>query len=252
VPGRDVPVGPLRGAVAHRVDDHDLRPATLRLGHERPQVQVRRDHVAGPDDDVARVHEAFRIDARGGPDRHRVGGAGAGVAVGALGDGRPELVEVRVADVEPVEYALGAQVAHRHDRLGSVLGDRRAKTAVDLVERLVPGDPLEAAAALRAGPAHRVQHPAGVVDLVLVVVDLDAQPAAGERVIGVAPHLHGLPVGHGHEHRAGVRAVVRARGPHGRGGDVGDGDVLDRGHRSIVRRPRARCLALRDGAVVAG
>ena len=131
----------------------------------------------------------------------------------------PSSVEERVADVEPVEDALGAEVADRHDRSRGRARRCSARNRVgDLVERLVPGDLLEPAAALGPGAAQRVQHAVGAVDLVLVVVDLHAQPAAGERVLGVARDLGRPAVLDGDEHGAGVGAVVRARGAHGGGG----------------------------------
>src|SRR6185312_3750266 len=103
-----------------------------------------------PQDDVARVDEALRVDARGRPDRRRVGRAGAGVAVGALADGGAEAVEEPVTDAEPVQDPLVAQVADRHHGLAAVLGDPGLELGRDLRERLVPRDLLEPAAALRS------------------------------------------------------------------------------------------------------
>lgn len=51
---------------------------------------------------------------------------------------------------------------------------------------LGPADALERARALRADAAHRVQEAVRVVGAALVVVDLGAQRAAGERVLAVA------------------------------------------------------------------
>jgi hypothetical protein len=198
-------------------------------------VQVRRDHVAGPDEDVAGVHQAFRVHSRGRADRHGVGGAGAGVAVGPLGDGGAELVEERVSHVQAVQDALGPQVADRHDCLRAVLGDRRPEPAGDLIQRLVPGDPGELAAALRAGAPHRVQHPVRAVGLVDVVVHLHAQPAAGERMPGVTPHFHRAPAAHRDQHRAGVRAIMRARAAHGH-----RRLLIHGGSHKISQRPAAR------------
>ena len=214
-PDRDVPVRVRGRPVPHRVDHHDLGAAALCLGDERPQVQVGRDHVAGPDEDVAGVRQALRIHARGRADRHGVGRAGAGVAVGPFGDRGAELVEERVSHVQAVQDALGTQVADRHDCFWAVLGDRGPEPAGDLIQRLVPGDPGELAAAFRPGAPHRVQHPVGAVGLVDVVVHLHAQPAAGERMLGVAPHLHRAPVADRDQHRAGIRAIMRARAADG-------------------------------------
>jgi hypothetical protein len=233
-PDRDIPVRVRGGLVPDRVDHDDLGAAALRLGHERPQVQVRRDHVAGPDHDVAGVHQALRIHPRGRADRHGVCRAGTRVAVGALGDRGPELVEERVTHVQAVEDPFGTQVADRHDRLRAVLGDRRPEPAGDLVQRLVPGNPAEPATALRAGAAQRVQHPVGAVDLVDVVVHLHAQPAAGERMPRIPPHLHRAALAHRDQHGAGVRAIVRARPANGCRGLLIDGGSHERSLRPAV------------------
>ncbi|CAB4921447.1 unannotated protein [freshwater metagenome] len=228
---RDVLVGGGGRAGPHRVDHDDLGAARAGLGDVGPQVQVRALHVAGPDQDEPGVHQALRVDPGGVADGHRVGGAGPGVAVGPLGDRGTQLREERVAHVEAVEDALGAQVADRHDRLGAELLDGGPQPGGDLADRGVPADPLELPAALGAGAAHREQHPAGVVHPVQVVVDLHAQAAGGVRVVGVAGHLDGDAVGDGHEHRAGVRAVVRA-------GAADDGGLLRRGGAGFRRRER--------------
>src|SRR3712207_2922185 len=126
-------------------------------------------------------------------------------SVRALADGRSEPVEERVADVEAVEDALGAQVADRHDRLGpGGLGDL-PEAAGDLVQGVVPGDPLELPTALGADAPQRVQHAVLAVDRALVVVHLHAEPAAGERVRAVAANPCGATVLDGHLERAGVR-----------------------------------------------
>jgi len=43
-----VPVSSLSGAGSDRIDDHDLRTASLRFADQRPQVQVRDDRVGSP------------------------------------------------------------------------------------------------------------------------------------------------------------------------------------------------------------
>ena len=84
----------------------------------------------------------------------------------------------------------------------------------DLVQRLVPRDPLELARALRADAAQRVQQPVRRARVLEVAVDLRAQRAGGERVLAVAPQPHGLAVLDGHDPAAAVRAVERAGSEH--------------------------------------
>jgi hypothetical protein len=64
----DVPISLLRCARAIAIDHHHLGAAFLRLQHEGPVMQIGGDRVAGPDHDVARMHEALRIDAAGRAD----------------------------------------------------------------------------------------------------------------------------------------------------------------------------------------
>ncbi len=78
----------------------------------------------------------------------------------------------------------------RHDRLRTVgRGRDRAEPRGDRVERLVPGDALEAAFTLRADAAHRMQHALVRVRAVEVAGDLRAERARGRRMIGRAADL---------------------------------------------------------------
>src|SRR5208282_3611370 len=151
-------------------------------------MKVGADYVAGPDDDVAGVDQTLGVGARSRADRHHIAGDSAGSAEGALANRRAEPVEERVADVEAVEQAFGAEVAVGEDRLRAVLGDDCFEAARDLVQRRIPSDPLELAAPLGADAPQRMQYTVGAVDALDVVVDLDAERAAGERMPGVAAH----------------------------------------------------------------
>ena len=111
--------------------------ASATNGH---MCDVRAHQVAGPDDDVPRVHEALGVDARRRPDRHEVGRRRAGVAERPLAHARAEAVEERVADGEAVEHPERAEVAVRQDRLASRARRDRREALGDLVERGVPGD----------------------------------------------------------------------------------------------------------------
>ena len=81
---------------------------------------------------------------------------------------------------------------------------------LDLAERLVPGDAAKLAAPFASGALQRIKHAIRAVDAVLVVVDLDAQAAARERVVRIAAHVYRLAVADGGDHGAGVRTIVRA------------------------------------------
>ncbi len=69
---------------------------------------------------------------------------------------------------------------------------------------------LELPRALRSGPAQRIEDAIRTVDAIEVVIDLRAEPAAGERVIRVAHELRGHAVLDADLPGAGVRTIVRA------------------------------------------
>ncbi len=207
---RDMPVGLARGAAPDRVDDDQLSALPLGFGNERPVMQVGADRVAGPENDVFGILEALRVHARRGTDGHEIGGARAGVAEGPLADGRAELVEERITDIQAVENAFGAEIAVRQDGGGAELIDDPRPAAPDFVQCRIPGDALEFSASFRPRSLQRIEHPVGTVDPVLVVVDLQAQPAARERVVGIAAHGDRPPILDGHQHCACVGAIVGA------------------------------------------
>lgn len=67
-PGRNVPIGMFGGARFVGADYHYLRTVVLRALDERPVMQVGRQGIARPDDDVPRAHEALRIHTAGGSE----------------------------------------------------------------------------------------------------------------------------------------------------------------------------------------
>src|ERR1700722_8996221 len=91
-----------------------------------------------------------------------------------------------------------------------MLGDDRLPARGDGLNRLVPGNPLKLPGALGTHTLEWVKDALVAVDPLLVVVDLDTQTSAGERMIGVAPHRDGLSVLNGRQDRAGVRAIMWA------------------------------------------
>ena len=210
-----MPVGETRGPRPHRIDHHQLGAVLLGLLDERPVMRIGAERIAGPEDDVLRVHEALRIDTRRVPDRQQIGRAGARIAEGALEHGGAELVEQRITDVEPVDDALGAEIAVRQDRLRAVLGDDPFPARRDRPDRFVPANAFELLGSLGADALHRVEHALVAVDALLVVVDLDAQPPARERMIRIAADGDRLAVLDGCNHRTCIRAVVWARADDG-------------------------------------
>ena len=109
---------------------------------------------------------------------------------------------------DPIDVAVLAGPADVvHHRVAAILHERGADLGPDLLERLVPGDPLPLAGAPLAGPLHRVEDPLGVVDLVEGGWALGAVPAPAAGVLGVAldlGDLAGLGVEVGDEPAAGL------------------------------------------------
>ena len=226
----EVEVALLRGVGAARVDAHQAGAAPLRLLQVAPAVQVGDHRVGPPDEDQAGLGGGLGVGAEhgahGGPPAVRAGGG----ADRAFEQGRAEAVEEAPIQALALHQAHGAAVAVGQDR-ARVLGGDVAVFRRDGVERLVPGDALEAALALAPHPLHRMQQAAPGIHALEVVGDLGAQRAVGEGHVGRAADLHRAAVGDRDLHRAGVGAVVRAGRTHA---DFG-GDR--RGHRDLVLRP---------------
>ncbi len=219
----DVPVTGLGGARLVGVDDHDLGAALLRLEHERPVMQVGRDRVARPDDDVLAVHEALGVDAARRSVRQQPCRRGARRAVGLLVHRRAEAIEERIPRVDALHEAHVAEIALRHDRLRAVLGDDVAPATADLGDRFFPGNAFEVVAAvgartLGADAAQRVHQAIGIVMMVVEVLELHAQRSARDRMLLVPLHIDELAVIHLVDHRARIRAVVRTGAEEGFGG----------------------------------
>ena len=90
---RQVPVGRFRGPGPNRIHHDDLRAPTLRLAHERPEMEVRDDRVRPPQHDVPAMDDLLRIDSGAGSNRGREAcgsDRAADVAVEAATPHRPE------------------------------------------------------------------------------------------------------------------------------------------------------------------
>ncbi len=172
-------------------------------------MQIGRDRVAGPDHDVARMHEAFGVDAAGRTDREQPRGRRARGAEGLLVHRRAEPIEERIAGIDALHEAHIAEIGVRHDRLAAIGRDDLAPAPADLADRLIPGDALELPRALRPDPAQRKHQTVRVGVMVVEVLELHAEPAPRHGVLFVAPDLDELAVLDLVDHGASVRAVMR-------------------------------------------
>ena len=196
VPGseRDVLVRLLRRARAVGID---RRRAARRGGappRPGPQVDVRAHDVARP-----RRRSGARATMASGskPIVAPIGGLVAGRA-GARADGAVEQARPERVEEAPVHAGVcrACPCCRRRSTAGSTCGPCAAaiglRTArADLVERLVPRDALEAAFALPAHAAHRVQQPLGAVHAIEVRFTFAHRKPCVNAVLGVAADRHG-------------------------------------------------------------
>ena len=159
---------------------------------KRERLRVHPDPVVA--ECVAGAHPA-----RDRADRHEVAG------------GAEDVPEPPPGGVDALEQAHAPGAEIRPYGLGAELLDRALEPLADLVERRVPGDPLEVARALRADAPHRIEETLGRLAVFQVAVHLVAEDTAGEGMLGVALQGHGAPILHRDDPAARVRAVERAR-----------------------------------------
>ena len=188
-PHGEVEVGARGGLRDARVDHDQLGALRLAVLEPLPGGRRRLGRVRAPD------HDAL-ADARVGRLVDRVpavdGGLGdelADAAVPALTD------EVRGAEVageapaRPVARPL-VRAAERRDRLGAVARADLAELGGDLVERLLPGDPLPLVLAAGADALQRVVEAVGVIVQLDAGGALDAELALRDGVLLVAVEAH--------------------------------------------------------------
>ena len=202
---------------AIRVDGDQGGAIALGLLRAHPEMQVRGDRVAAPDDDQFRVLELFQVRADAGAHRVAVaGGAGRG-ADGAVQQGGTELVEKARRHRLALHQAHGAAVAVRQDRLRIARGDR-FQAGRDGLQCFFPADALELALPLLAHAAQRMQQPVRMVGAFREARHLGAQHARRGRVIRIALDGCCHAIGHGDQQGASIGAVERAGGAHLGGG----------------------------------
>ncbi len=159
---RDVLVALVSGGAAVRVDGDQSRAAPLRLLRARPEMQVRRDRIAAPDQDQPAVDVRLDVHAHRRADNGRPAGLACGCADRPVEQRCAEAMEESPVHRRALQQPHRACIAVRQDRLGSVgrLGNR-LETRRDLVQRLVPRDAGKAAFAFRADASHRIPKPVG-------------------------------------------------------------------------------------------
>ncbi len=196
---------------ADRIDDDDLGAVGPGGLDRRPQVAVGQAGVRAPQQDQPAVAQLERVEAEPVAVRHAHPVAHRRAADRPQQPARPEVVEEPAVETHHRQQALVAGVAERHDRLGTMAGDHVVEPRPDLGEGVVPGDRREPTLALGPDPAQRVQQALRAVDAIEEAVDLGAQLALAERVVGPPAQLDGDTGLDRDRPTAGVRAVVVAR-----------------------------------------
>ena len=199
------------------IDGDQGRAIALGFLRAHPEVQIRSDRIAAPDDDQFRVLELLQVRADAGAHRVAVArGAGRG-ADGAVQQGRAQLVEKTRGHRFALHQAHGAAVAVWQDRLRIARGDR-FQAGRDGRQRLIPADALELAFALLAHAAQRGQQAVRMVGALREARDLGAQHARRGRMVGIALDRRGDPISHRDQQGTRIGAIERAGGPHLGGG----------------------------------
>ena len=169
----------------HRVDDDHPR----RRLRQPVVVGVRRRSrgIRAPHEDAGGVTRGRRVEADERRAVHVLERDVAGLVADRVGVDLRRSEPVEEAQREEVgEEREGSRVVRVQDRVGARLGLDPVEALGDLGERLVPGQGLEAAVALRPDPAQRARQPCLRVEEGAVVADraLAAEPAAAHRVAG--------------------------------------------------------------------
>jgi len=205
-------IGEGSGAVAVDVDMDERGTVPLRFADVAHLVHVDRDEVAAPADDVTGPVGRLGIGTAPTPDGERVADV---ASYGA--DGPVELAAAEAVE-EPSVHAADTGDAHRaseavgQNRLGTMLMDDGLEPLGDDVERVIPGDPLELALALRAYTSLRVEHSIRAVDALDVTGSFAADGATGDWMIRIARDAHDAAVLDIGKHAASIRAIVRTDG----------------------------------------
>ena len=226
------------------IDSHESCAAAFRFLDARPQMEIRRDRIAAPDQDQAAIFELLELHADRRTDHRNPSRFAGGRANRAIEQRGAEPMEETAVHRRALNESHRAAVAVRYDRLRSVArrGDR-GEALGNLAQRFVPRYAREASFAFTTDPAHRMKNAIGRVRAIEIARHFRAQLAAGRRMRWIAADLHRLAVIDRHEHCARVGTIVRARGMDDAARRI-DGNRIE-GHTEIVPAhpvdPRMHC-----------
>src|SRR5436853_2559051 len=205
-------------AMIHRVSsvgiDADYASAFFfRLLDLRPEVNIGAQRIRPPEHDEPGPREVLGVSAvhaaKGVSYRFRTGGR----TYRERKPARAQAVEeapIHARSVHDAERSAGSERKYGFRtffRFGKSL-----EALGDFVESLIPAYSLEAAFAFRPYSAHRIEQAIGVVHSFEISRHLRTQKPLGRRMTGIARHADSAPIFNLDQHRAGIRAVVRAGG----------------------------------------
>jgi hypothetical protein len=203
-----------RRARTVRIDGDHLCAVRSGALDKRPQMRVGCQRIGAPQQHELCIRELLGIGTDALANGVSIPRRTRRRADRAVEQRRAQLVEEAPVHRAVHQHAPCASIRIRQDRLGSVLSNDPFEATGDLIERFVPADALPLPRAARSNPAHGVQHTVGVVGTLDVARHFGAQKALRDGMRRVTRHLDRLAVLDGHEHGAGVGAVVRAGAAH--------------------------------------
>ena len=246
--GVAVEIIPIRLAVAEQAMHHRAGERAVGAGpdqhrqigllHGGVHIDVDHDELGGPllaGARRVRHHVDLGVHRIGAPDHHQIGlrhlaRIGAGELAGAGDEAGPGRIDAdggeeagiflgvaQAVDAVAHHEAHGAGVIVGPDRLGAVRLLGADELSGDDIERVIPGDRSELAAAFAADAPQRLREAVGMMDALGVARDLGADHARRVGIVLGAAHAADRALAeHLDLERAGRRAVVRT----GRGGNA--------------------------------
>ena len=216
-------VGSLRRARVGRVDDEDACTLFACVLDKGPEMEIAGQCVAAPDEDQPGVGIGFGLHALGRSDAINIA-LKAGLRTNrALKLRSPHAVEKTCSHSLALQQAHCAGIGIGQHGFGPVGSNHGGQPLGNLGDRLSPAYRFIAAAAFGAYAAQGRRQTTGMIGALQVTVHLAAQSSLRDRVIGVAPDIHGAAgcALDGHLPTASVGTIMRTNT-----GDNPDGRVV--------------------------